>query len=55
MPSPGLSKKLKPSPMGKSILWLHHSGKHETIFLHDAGLRSSVSALSSIYVVQGSP
>lgn len=55
MPSPGLSAKLKSSPAGKSILWLHHFRKHETAFLHDTGLWSRVSALSPIYVVQGSP
>lgn len=54
-PSPGSSATLQPSPTGRSILWLHHFGKHESVFLHDAGLWSSVSALSPIWVVQGSP
>lgn len=47
-PSPGSSAKLQPSPTGRSMLWLHHFGKHESIFLHDAGLWRSISALSPI-------
>lgn len=54
-PRPGRSAKLKPSPTGRSVLWLHHFGKLEAVFLRDTGLWSSISALSFIHTGQGAP